>query len=54
MGTDGFAISKTNVDLRYLEQIIDSEQMAAIARSLVVIQEQYAGQKIQVSQAVQI
>ena len=52
MGTDGFAINKTNVDLRYLEQIIDSEQMAAIARSLVVILEQYAGQKIQVSQAV--
>ena len=52
MGTDGFAINKTNVDLRYLEQIIDSEQMVAIARSLVVIMEQYAGQKIQVSQAV--
>ena len=52
MSTDGFAINKTNVDLRYLEQIIDSEQMAAIARSLAVILERYAGQKIQVSQAV--
>lgn len=30
MGVDGFAIGKQNVDLRYLEQLIDSEQTAAL------------------------
>lgn len=30
MGVDGFAIGKQNVDLRYQEQLIDSEQTAAL------------------------
>ena len=30
MGTDGFAIGKQTVDLRYLEQLIDSEQTACL------------------------
>lgn len=34
MGTDGFLYNKTNVDLRYLEQITDAEQMLAISKAL--------------------
>ena len=30
MGVDGFALGKQNVDLRYIEQLIDSEQTAAL------------------------
>ena len=30
MGVDGFSIGKQTVDLRYLEQLIDSEQTAAL------------------------
>ena len=32
MGTDGFSYNKHQVDLRYLEQITDGEQMLAIAK----------------------
>lgn len=52
MGTDGFAVNKTNVDLRYLEQVVDAEQMYAIAKSLVYVLEKYAGKTIKVSQVV--
>ena len=34
MGTDGFAIGKQTVDLRYLEQLIDSEQTACLGMLL--------------------
>ena len=30
MGRDGFSLGKQNVDLRYIEQIIDSEQTASL------------------------
>lgn len=30
MGCDGFSLGKQNVDLRYIEQIVDSEQTAAL------------------------
>ena len=30
MGRDGFALGKQNVDLRYIEQLIDTEQTAAL------------------------
>lgn len=30
MGCDGFSLGKQNVDLRYIEQIVDSEQSAAL------------------------
>lgn len=30
MGKDGFSLGKQNVDLRYIEQIVDSEQSAAL------------------------
>lgn len=31
MGRDGFSINKENIDIRYLEQLADSEQTAALA-----------------------
>jgi len=30
-GTDGFSINKSEVDLRYVEQLVDSEQLTALA-----------------------
>ena len=30
MGKDGFSLGKQNVDLRYIEQLVDSEQTAAL------------------------
>lgn len=33
-GTDGFSINKTEVDLRYVEQLVDSEQLTALAYML--------------------
>lgn len=49
MGTDGFSINKENVDLRYLEQITDGEQMMAIAKILDGILKEYAGRTIKLS-----
>lgn len=49
MGTDGFQINKENVDLRYLEQITDGEQMMAIAKLLDAILKKYAGKTIRLS-----
>lgn len=34
MGKDGFSLGKQNVDLRYIEQLIDSEQTAALGMLL--------------------
>ena len=30
LGVDGFALGKQNVDLRYIEQLVDGEQTAAL------------------------
>lgn len=49
MGTDGFQINKETVDLRYLEQITDSEQMMAIAKLLDAILKKYAGKQMRLS-----
>lgn len=49
-GTDGFFINKENVDLRYLEQITDSEQMMAVAAILDGMQQEFAGKKMKLSQ----
>ncbi|MCH5268759.1 MAG: ABC-ATPase domain-containing protein [Lachnospiraceae bacterium] len=49
MGTDGFSINKQNVDLRYLEQITDGEQMMAIGKLLDGILKTFAGKKITLS-----
>lgn len=45
MGTDGFSFGLKNVDLRYLEQIADSEQMLAIAKALEYICRYYGGKE---------
>lgn len=50
MGTDGFQMNKETVDLRYLEQITDGEQMMAIARILDGILREYEGQMIKLSE----
>lgn len=50
MGTDGFQINKETVDLRYLEQITDGEQMMAIARLLDGILRKYENQTIRLSE----
>lgn len=46
MGTDGFLYNKTNVDLRYLEQITDAEQMLAISKALEYLIRKYGGKEI--------
>lgn len=49
MGTDGFQINKETVDLRYLGQITDGEQMMAIAKLLDSILKKYAGKQMRLS-----
>jgi len=46
MGRDGFLYNKKNVDLRYLEQITDSEQMLGIAKVVDVILKQNQGKQL--------
>ena len=50
MGTDGFSFGKKQVDLRYLEQITDGEQMLAIAKALEYLSRRYGGRKIRLSE----
>lgn len=50
MGTDGFLFNKTNVDLRYLEQITDAEQMLAISKSLEYLIRKYGGKEMSVKE----
>ena len=38
MGTDGFSIEHNMVDLRYVEQLIDSEQTAALGYCMLYAQ----------------
>lgn len=49
MGRDGFLINKQNVDLRYLEQIVDGVQMTGIAKILDFLMVQHAGELVKVS-----
>lgn len=52
MGTDGFLFGKKQVDLRYLEQITDGEQMLAIARALEYLCCRHGGQKMKITDLV--
>ena len=52
MGTDGFVFNKRTVDLRYLEQITDSEQMLALGKILDYVLRNYAGKTICVAEVV--
>ena len=51
MGRDGFSVNHENVDLRYVEQIADAEQMAALAYLLNYAQTNFADGTITVAQA---
>ena len=53
MGVDGFALGKQNVDLRYLEQLIDSEQTAALGLLLKYAVEHLVDGKRTISQVVE-
>ena len=50
MGTDGFSYNKRQVDLRYLEQITDGEQMLAIAKCLEYLEKKFGGKEMELSQ----
>ena len=45
-GTDGFSVNKKQVDLRYLEQSTDGEQMLAIAKALEYLRRKYGGKTV--------
>ena len=45
-GTDGFLVNKKSVDLRYLGQITDGEQMLAIAKALEYLRKKYGGKTV--------
>lgn len=49
MGTDGFSYNKHQVDLRYLEQITDGEQMLAIAKCLEYLEKKFGGKETDIS-----
>lgn len=51
-GVDSFSIDHETVDMRYVEQLADSEQTAALAYMLRYILEQAAGKNLTVRQAV--
>lgn len=46
MGTDGFTFGRSQVDLRYLEQITDGEQMLAIAKAVEYLGRRYGGREM--------
>lgn len=52
-GTDGFLLGKQNVDLRYIEQLIDSEQTAALGLLLKYAFEYLADNKRTITDIVQ-
>ena len=54
MGRDGFSLDRENVDLRYVEQLADSEQTSALAHLLRFGLEQVIDGKKTVRQTVQI
>ena len=51
MGTDGFTFGRNQVDLRYLEQITDGEQMLAIAKAVEYLGHRYGGREMALLQA---
>lgn len=53
LGSTAFSLDKSQLDLRYLEQIVDSEQTAALAHLLRFAMENYKGSKITCSELIQ-
>lgn len=51
-GRDGFMVDHTNVDLRYLEQIADAEQVMAIAKIQAYIREQDGYRELDLEESV--
>lgn len=54
MGTDGFSLQHHPVDLRYLEQITDGEQMLALAQILCYTMEQYGQKELSITEYLHI
>ena len=50
LGVDGFLLGKQNVDLRYIEQLIDSEQTAALGLLLKYAVEHFTDGKHTISE----
>lgn len=46
LGKDGLSINKDVIDLKYVEQIVDSEQINTIGAAIKVIEDRYAGKKM--------
>lgn len=53
LGSTAFSLDKSQLDLRYLEQIVDSEQTAALAHLLRFAMENYKGSTITCSELIQ-
>ena len=53
-GKDSFSIGKENVDLRYIEQLVDSEQTAALGELLRYAREHLIDNKKTVSQVIEL
>lgn len=53
LGSTAFSLDKSQLDLRYLEQIVDSEQTAALAHLLRFAMENYKGSKKTCSELIQ-
>jgi len=53
-GRDSFSIGKETVDLRYIEQLADSEQTAALAQLLKYAREHLIDNKKTVSQVIRL
>lgn len=53
MGLDGISVNKENVDLRYMEQLVDSEQLNTIAQMIKYLKISSWNGKVTVSEAVE-
>lgn len=53
MGLDGISVNKENVDLRYMEQLVDSEQLHTIAQMIKYLKLNSWNGKVIVSEAVE-
>lgn len=48
LGKDGLSINKDNIDLKAVEQIVDSEQINAIGAAIKVMEEKYSGKDLSI------
>ncbi|MCQ2969437.1 MAG: ABC-ATPase domain-containing protein [Clostridium sp.] len=51
-GIDGLSINKENIDLKSVEQIVDSEQINAIGAVIKLIEDKYAGKNLTVERII--